>query len=97
MKTMVNVRTVNVLTAATPLLGPSEHRIGVVIASPLTNRFVISPDPDVALGRGITLYPAGGVWEAYEYQWGNALNQPFFAISAVAPQNVTVMEILKAL
>jgi hypothetical protein len=81
--------------ADTQLLGSNPKRIAVYIGAPLTNRFTLSFKGPAVLDQGITLYPLTAPFYLTFDHVGEAIHEPIQAISAVAPQNVNVLEIFK--
>lgn len=88
-------RTVLVATGnSTPLIPASEKRRAIIITSPPTNRFTISFGQDAALDLGITLFPLTSPLILRDVDFGCCVKKAINAISAVADQNVTFVEVL---
>ena len=81
---------------STQILGPNVKRRAVIINAPPVNRVTISLTNSAVLDQGITLYPGGQPFQITTGNVGRALEGPISAISAVAPQNVTIIDVMDA-
>lgn len=90
-----NAFTVSVDTADSPLLGSNPRRVGLIFSAPPTNRFTLSFGGTAVLDQGLTLYPAGNPLVLPTCTIGGSLSESIRAISAVAAQNVSGIEILE--
>jgi hypothetical protein len=84
--------TVNVPTTGDGLMHPDPKRIAVCFNPPVTNRYTITTDTTLlTLDVGITLYPGSDPLILTEREHGEMVRRGWFAISATAAQNVTVV------
>jgi hypothetical protein len=95
MKTNIQSFAVSVGTSDSPLLGPSESRVAIILSGPLTNRFSISFGGSAVLDQGTTLYPTGAPIILSENDLGDGIRGAIRAISAVATQAVSGHEVHK--
>ena len=77
---------------STSFLEESSDRIGIIVNAPLTNRFTLSLANGAVLDEGITLYPGNDPLILTVEQHGQLVTLSWTATSAVADQDVTVIE-----
>jgi hypothetical protein len=86
---------VTVNTSNTGFLSAAPSRVAIIIQSPQTNRFTISLESTTVLDKGITVYPTGAPCTLSASLHGDAVTRAWSAISAVAPQDVYVIEVFR--
>jgi hypothetical protein len=91
---MRNKFAVTVGLTDTQVLGPNPRRIKVIFSPPVTNRYTIGiGDEPAVLDSGITVPPGS---QPFTLDCAGAMGEGIRAISAVAPQVVSGVEIFEA-
>lgn len=88
-----DTRTVTVGLTDTPLLGPNPQRKALILVAPSTNRYTVSFNGTAVLDAGLTIYPGQAPVVIDRDTYGDWTFGEVRAISAVAPQPVTVIDV----
>lgn len=79
--------------ASSQILGPNPRRKMLVLSSPRTNRVSYFFGEEAVLDGGITLSADRVPLVLTHDECGEALHEAIFAIAAVAPETVGIMEV----
>lgn len=88
--------TVSVQLTDTPLIPGDPNRLAITFVSGATNRYTLGFREAAVLDQGVTIYPATMPYTLTIEDHGDAVMGAWNAISAVAIQNVTVIETILA-
>lgn len=81
-------------TTDTSLIGTNPKRTGVLIVAPSSNRISISLTGPAVLDQGLTIYPSNLPMHLRHEDFGDSLCNEIRAISALAAQNVTIIDLM---